>query len=156
MTALGAGPSVVALDADYPATSELIIATGLDAGQPAVDVVIAGPEERTNRGNVNQFPSRPQATQMAADVAAGPWRDEYSRGRRSRRRPVNRRWPQVGSDGGGRNQRSKCEACEEGFLHDVPLGDEPLYSLAHLIKRTIVWRRQLAVTVIVRLTAHCS
>jgi hypothetical protein len=33
----------------------------LHAGQPAVDIVIAGPEEGTNRCNVNPLSSRPPA-----------------------------------------------------------------------------------------------
>ena len=56
MAALGVGPSIVGLDAGHLAASELIITTGLHTGQPAVDIVIAGPEERSNRRRVNKLP----------------------------------------------------------------------------------------------------
>src|SRR5262245_21019619 len=121
MAALGIGPSIVGLDAGAPAASELIVATGLHAGQPAVDIVIAGPEERSNRRRVNKLPPCPQAAGVATDVAAGPgpYPDHQ---RRRRRRLVDRRWPpQVGRYGRRRDNRSKRDACEETLFHLIPL-----------------------------------
>ena len=130
MAGLGVGPSIVALDANHPAASELIIATGLHAAQPAVDVVIAGLGQRS----INKLLPCPQTADVAADVAAGPgpYLDRDDHRRLGRRRRVDRP-PQVGRDGGGRDQCSKCDACEERLLHSVPLVDEPSYVRMHAI-----------------------
>ena len=92
MAAVGIGPSKVALDTDHPAASELIITTALHAAQPAADIVIGPIEERTIERPVNELPVYPQATDVAANVAAGPVEVvDRRRWRRWRRWPLNGR-----------------------------------------------------------------
>src|SRR5262249_51527205 len=68
---LGVGPAIIALNAEHPTARELIIAAALHAADPAVGVVTAEGSDRIRR---RQGPilARPQATDVTADIAAGP------------------------------------------------------------------------------------
>ena len=74
LLAFGVGPGVVARNANDETAHELIIAAGLETAQEANRIV--GPV-RQSKGDaegivIDPFLVRPQAANMAADVAASP------------------------------------------------------------------------------------
>src|ERR1700730_543512 len=62
----GIGPIIVTLDTEYPG-ADLVVATNLATGQPAVDILAA-----VRKALVRPILLGPQATDIAADIASGP------------------------------------------------------------------------------------
>jgi hypothetical protein len=78
--ARGINPVIVALNADYPVATELIVAADLNTTHPAIDVV-AG-KQRSRAGGLPPILVPPKPAAVAADIAAGPVVDRDHRGRR--------------------------------------------------------------------------
>ena len=116
MAALGIGPGIVALDADHEAAGELIVATGLHAAKPAIDMVSAQRlAEKIAAGRpVGPILLGPQAAGMAAEEAAAPAPNRHN----WRRRLVDGR-AHVGR-GRWTHQRHQRDRSEEEFPHDAP------------------------------------
>src|SRR5262245_36103541 len=80
----GVGPVVVPLHADHEPTGELIVAASLNTGSPTIEIRASGTPVRTR-----SFFADPNAADVAADIAAGPGKDD--RRWRRRRSLVDRR-----------------------------------------------------------------
>ena len=130
MAALGIGPAIVAHHANHDAAGELVVAAGLHASDPIIEIM---PSERlaveiAARGAHDPFLALgPQAACVATDIAAG----EAPSGSDRRRRAVVRQ--QIG-------ERYRHGRRQQAFPHVRPLPPDQHHYAMSLRRRPIAWQ----------------